>query len=263
MAPHVGRHDIADRQQMRAAMVIDDALGVARRAGGVVERYGVPFVRRGDAFVVLIAFRKEGLVFDLAEPFARAVIFGIVVIDDERARSGELQRGVDHGRELAVGDEDLRLAVVEHESESRGVEPGVERVEHRAAHRHAVMAFEHGRRVGEHRRDGVAALHAAPGQRRSQAPRAGKEVTVVSPQGAVDDGGSVRKNRCRALEQRERSERLIICRVLVEIGVVGRNGHGGLPFIASIGEARSRRKALIAEPFPERAKQFSFSTENW
>ena len=46
MAAHVGGEDIADGQQIRAAMVVDDALGIAGRARRVVERDGVPFVER-------------------------------------------------------------------------------------------------------------------------------------------------------------------------------------------------------------------------
>jgi hypothetical protein len=41
---HRAGDDVAGREQMRAAMVIDDALRVAGRARRVVERDRVPFV---------------------------------------------------------------------------------------------------------------------------------------------------------------------------------------------------------------------------
>ncbi len=92
MAAHVGGHDIADRQKVGAAMVIDDALGVAGRARSVIERDRVPFVERRDARVILVAGLEEIFVFDLADALARPRIFGIVVVDDEWPDLRELQR---------------------------------------------------------------------------------------------------------------------------------------------------------------------------
>ena len=92
MPAHVGRDDVADREQVGAAMVIDDALRVAGRSGRVVERDGVPLVEREDALVDLVALGDEGLVFDLADPRAGAFVFRVVVVDDEGPDLGELQR---------------------------------------------------------------------------------------------------------------------------------------------------------------------------
>ena len=72
-------------------------------------------------------------------------------------RRREPQRLLHQAGELAVDDQNLGLAVIEHEGERGGVEPGVERVEHAAGHRHAVVAFEHRRRVGDDHGDRVAA----------------------------------------------------------------------------------------------------------
>ena len=55
------------------------------------------------------------------------------------------QRVLHDGRELAVGDQDLGVGVVELEGDDRRVETGVQRMEHRARHRHAVVGFEHRR----------------------------------------------------------------------------------------------------------------------
>ena len=50
----------------------------------------------------------------------------------------------------------------QHEGDGFGVEAGVQGIEHGPDHRHAEMAFEHGRRVGQHDGDGVALADATP-----------------------------------------------------------------------------------------------------
>ena len=140
-----------------------------------------------------IALRDEVLVLDFAQPLAAARIFRIVVVDHQRLHLGERQRLLHHLGIFAVGDDDLGLAVVEREGDDRRVEPRVERVEHALRHRHAVMAFQHRRRIGEQHRHGVAALDAALAQRRGQPPRARIELGVVAPQPAVNDGGVLRE----------------------------------------------------------------------
>ena len=180
VAAHVGGDDIADREQVGAAVMIDDPLGVAGGARGVVERNRVPLVARPDPFVFRVALGEQRLVVERAERCAVAVIFGIVVVDDQRLRLGELQRRRGNSRELAVDDQRLGLAVIEHEGDRRGVEAGIEGVEHGAAHRRAVMALEHRRRVGEHDGDCVAAPEAALGERRAEPARAGVEVAIIA-----------------------------------------------------------------------------------
>ena len=75
---------LAMRQQIGAAMVIDDALGIAGGARGVVERDGVPFVVRHQPGEIGIALAQKILVFDAAEPLAGAGEFRIVIVDDQR-----------------------------------------------------------------------------------------------------------------------------------------------------------------------------------
>jgi hypothetical protein len=101
------------------------------------------------------------------------------------------------------------------------LEPRIERVEHRAAHRHAVMRLEHRRRIGEHHRDRVAALDAALRQGRAEPAGARVELGVAAPEHAVNDRGVVGIDRGGAVDQRQRGQRLEIRRIAVEIGVVG------------------------------------------
>ena len=111
-----------------------------------------------------------------------------------------------HAGEFAIDDQRFRFAVVEHEGERRRVEAGVERVEHRPAHRHAIVAFEHRRRVGEHDGDGVAAREAALRQRRGERLRTRVKLAIVAPKRPMDDrrAGPGRPRR-RARERRAAS----------------------------------------------------------
>ncbi len=119
MLAHRAGDDVADREQIRAAMVIDHALRIAGGARGVVERDRVPFVVRHLPGEVGIALRDEVLVFDVAEPLAGAGIFRIVVVDHQRLHLGERQRLLHHLGEFAVDDDDLGLGVVEREGDDR------------------------------------------------------------------------------------------------------------------------------------------------
>ncbi len=221
---HAAGERVADREQMGAAVVIDDALGVAGGARRVVERDRVPFVVGHFPREARIAGGDEVLVFERAERLARAGELGIVVIDEQRFHLGERQRLLRQPGEFPVGDQHLGVGMVELEGDDRGVEPGIDGVEHRGAHRHAVVAFEHRGGIGEDDRDGVAAADAALRQRRAEAARARVEIAVAPSQRPVDDRGVVGKHRGRPLQERQRRERLEVGGIAIEIDVVG--GHG-------------------------------------
>src|SRR5215813_9785846 len=55
--------------------------------------------------------------------------------------------------------------------------------------------------------------------------RARVEFGIGSAHGAMNDGGLVREYRCRAFEKTQRRQRLVVCRVAIEIDVVGRFRH--------------------------------------
>jgi hypothetical protein len=61
---HGAGHDIADREQMRTAMMIDDTFGIAGGARGIVERDGVPLIIGHFPGVGGIALRDEFLILD-------------------------------------------------------------------------------------------------------------------------------------------------------------------------------------------------------
>ena len=136
-----------------------------------------------------------------------------------------LSAAADHAREFAVDDDRFCLAVVEHESDRGRIEAGVERVEDGAAHRDAIVAFEHRGRVGEHDRDRVAANETSLGERGGEFLRSRVELAITAAQRPVSDRQPIRKHRSGALEKRERRQRLIISGIAIEIAIVGREGH--------------------------------------
>ena len=209
-------------------MVVDDALGIAGGARGVVERNRVPLVGRRRALISFVALGDERLIVEAAEPFARTVVFRVLIVDDQRPALSQPQGRADHPRKFAVDNERLGFAVVEHEGDRGRVEAGIERVEHGAAHRHAVMAFEHRRRIGEHCRDRVATGKAALHERGSEFLRAGVELAVTVTKGSMRDCEPIRKHRRRTLEKGQRRQRLKIGGVAIEIAVIRRDGHRAL-----------------------------------
>jgi len=107
---------VAEREDVGAAVVEHDALGPARRARRVVDRERVPLVPGAHEARARVAGRDEGLV-GRAGP----------ADDDEARRVRERrERGAVGARVARVGDEDARLAVLEHVGDGRRVEPSVD-----------------------------------------------------------------------------------------------------------------------------------------
>ncbi len=152
--------------QEGAAVVIDDALGIAGRARGVAERDRVPFVRGRRPVERGIARRQQRLV--VHDPEALARCRRIDDVDDDDIATGMGQRLPDHRCQLGIRQQHLGLAMLQDEADRGPVEPGVEGVEHGTQHRDAVVRLEHGRRVRAHHRHRVAAADPEPGQRARQ-----------------------------------------------------------------------------------------------
>ncbi len=158
---HAPDQHVADRVQVRATMVVDDALGIAGGARGVVERDRLPLVGGEQGL-------KPG------SPSASSASYSTLPIRSPPGPSGsstsitssspagQPHRLAHRRRELGVGEQRLGLAVLQDERQCRRVEPGVQRVEDGAAHRHAVMRLQHRRDVGQHRRHRVAGTDATP-----------------------------------------------------------------------------------------------------
>lgn len=111
------------------------------------------------------------------------------------------QGGFNHRMELAVGDQHLGLAVLQHEGDGLGVQAYVQGIEHGTGHGHAKVGFEHGRGVGQHHCHGVATADAAAHQGTGQAAAALVGVLPVAADGAVDHGGVVAVNGSSAFDE--------------------------------------------------------------
>ena len=88
-----------------------------------------------------IAARDEILVFRFGEPRPEAWKGRVHVVDDRGPRLRDFQRFPDHLRIFGVGDEHLRLGMIEHESDVGRVEPRIDRMQDRACHRHAELGL--------------------------------------------------------------------------------------------------------------------------
>ena len=202
---HGPGHLVAHGIEEGAAVVVDDALGVAGGAGGVVEADRLPLVVRPLPGEFRVALGEQRLVVERADRLAFAV-FRVVDVDHQDRPAEHGDGGMHHLVELAVGDQHLGFAVLQHEGDRFGVQAHIEGVEHRADHRHAEVRLEHRRDVGQHHRHGVALANAAAGQRRGQAPAAPVGFAPVATDGAVDHGEAFGIDAGGALDEAERRE---------------------------------------------------------
>ena len=235
--------DVADGHQERPAVVIDDALGITRRPRRVVERDRLALVARRAPFEVGRSLGQERFVLDLAERAAGAVVERVVDVDDEELPTELLERRADDGGELAVGDERLRLAVAEDVGDRARIEPGVDGVEDRSGHGHAIVGVEHRRDVGEHDGHGVAGADATRGERRRQPPCPRVEVAVRDAPVPVDHGHAVGVNGGRARKKGHGCQRREVRRPEAESARLERVHHGPSSRGAGIVRAGNSRYA--------------------
>ena len=128
-------------------------------------------------------------------------VFRVVDVDHQWRVVEHADGGVDHVEELAVGNQRLGFAMLQHKGDGFGIQTHVQWVEHCADHRHAKVRFEHFRNVWQHHGYRVAFFDPAPGQRRGQAPAARVGGGPVAADGAMHHGWVLRINRCRALDK--------------------------------------------------------------
>jgi hypothetical protein len=217
---HIPLEDVRDRVQVGAAVVVDDAFRVPRRARGVIQTDGLPLVGGALPGGGGVALGEQRLVLDGADRGALADEERVIDVDEEQVAAEPGDGLAGDGREFRVDEQHLRLAVGQHERERVGVEPRVERVEHRPAHRHAEVRLDHRRRVRQERRHRVASSDAAGPQRAGQPPAASPDLAPRPPQRAVDDRHPVRIDVRRSIEERERRERPVVGLVSVEAQLV-------------------------------------------
>ena len=210
--------------QMRAAMMIDDALGIAGGSRRIVQRDRVPFVVRRPPAKIGLAGSDERLVIAMAQPLRGVVRRGTERVDDvdDEWLDLHLRQGrANRGSELGIRDQDFRPAMDKHESNGVGVEARIERIEHATDHRDAEVHLDHLGRVREHGGDGIAGAHARSMQRRGKL-----EATLVGlapgdPSRPVDDRHLFRPDGGGPLDERQRRQRRMVRRIAFKILLVG------------------------------------------
>ena len=208
---HAPADHLAHRVQVGAAVVIDDALGPARGAGGVVERDAFPFVLRHDPVEGGVGGGEHVLVGRVACGGGVAAV-GVGHLDQERFGGIHLSDGgLGEGDELGISQDNLRAAVGEDIGDGVGFEPRVDRVEDRAAGGHAEMRLGLGGQVGDEGGHHVARPHAFRGKRGREAGHAVGIFRVGLAVRAIDDGKFVRIDARGAAQGRERGQRDVIC----------------------------------------------------
>ena len=149
------RQDLAHGIQVGTPVVVDDALGSTRGAGGVTEADGLPLVRRVVVGVVARAFQEQGLVAFLSHRGA-ALAGRVIDVDDHRRIVHARDCRGDGVGKLPIRDQQFRLRMVENEGNRACIETVVQRVEHRARHGHAIVALEHCGHIRRHDGNSVA-----------------------------------------------------------------------------------------------------------
>ena len=211
-------------------MVIDDALRIARRAGGVVQRDRVPFVRRVLPGVVRDRLRP-GTPRSRSRPAScRPAQLGSSMSITSGFSSSSASAGSIVGGELAIGDQRARAAMAQHEGDASAASSRVFSVFSTAPHIGTPKCASYiGRDVRRHHRDRVVLADAAPRQRRGQPPAARIGLAPGEALRAVDDRGAVRIHIGRALEEGQRRQRRVVGLVPVEPGQIGAvAGHASL-----------------------------------
>ena len=217
-----------------AAVVRDHALRIARGSGGVVQRDGIPLVawkRPGE-------FRIAGFDQDLVVQCAQSLALGrrlVLDLDHQGTTlAHERQRLFHDGCELAVGEQHLGFAMLQHEGNRFAVQPGVQRVQHRTGHGDGEVGLEHRRDVGQHHGDRVANPHTMAGQRRGQALASFIRLGPGLAEVAIHNGHSIGVDAGRPLQVAQRRQRNMVRRILFQAQCVGMAVHCPCLLVAAL-----------------------------
>ena len=200
-------------------MVIDDALGIAGGARGVVEGDGIPLVVRALPGEFGIALGDELLVGHSAQQFA-ALEGGIIDIDHQQWVFHQLQCLADHRRHLTLGDQHLGLGVLQDEGDRRGIQTRIDGVEHCPDHGDAEVGLEMFGQVGAHEGDRVADPDAVLAQCAGQLATAPVGLAPGAPDLAMHDCGLVRIDGCGTFQKGQRAQGLVVGGNLIQVSIV-------------------------------------------
>ena len=194
---------LAQRVEVGAAVGVDDALGPAGRARGVVDRDRVQLVlHRPRQRVVRAALEQVGV----GRPRLVAARPLIGHGDDLAHRREPVRDRVERRPQLLVDHEQLRAGVVADVGDFLRGEAGVDRDEHRAGERHGEVRHQQLDGVHAQVRHAIAGLDAAGLQRPRRAGGLTGEVAVGQAARAVHDRRFLGEDLGRALEEAQRGQ---------------------------------------------------------
>ena len=210
MMPHAPGHDIGQRIQGRATMMVDNPLWVAGGARCVVQADCVPFIARKNEIVILSTLGQQLFVSQRAD--TRSAVKGrILDINHQHIiAAGHLDGGADDFGKLWIDQNRLGFCMVENERYGLCIEAGVHSIQHSTAHGDAEMCFEHFRDVGGNDRNGIVLADSARGQTATQALHPCVGFAPRKPKVVVDHRDIFRINCRRPLHKAERRKRFEI-----------------------------------------------------
>ncbi len=109
-------------------MVINHTLGIAGRTGGIVEGDGVPLVTRQRPLEIWIPGSQELLILQPTKAAAPGPL-GIIDIDHRQISSKQAEGLLDGSMVLRVGNQHLRIPMLQDEGDSLRIQPYVQRVQ--------------------------------------------------------------------------------------------------------------------------------------
>jgi hypothetical protein len=144
-----------------------------------------------------------------------------------------LLEGLAHQRRVfAVDNQNFGAAMLERKRHTRRIEPGIQRIEHCAEHRHRKMGLNHLGNVRCDNRNRVKPANPELRQCGSQPHASLEQLPVGETAFAVDHRDLVRESARGTRRKANRRQRHIIGRVLVEAGLERVHGHA-LPRIVA------------------------------
>ncbi len=108
---------------------------------------------------VRIASRQECLVIHGRQYCSAGIGFRVIILDHQRFDRCKRQRLLHQRHEFSINDHDLRHRVIQLKRDDRSIQPGIDRMQNSTAHRHTVVAFQHGGRIRKQRRHRIPAPH--------------------------------------------------------------------------------------------------------
>ena len=189
-------------------MAVEDALGVARRAGRVAEHRRGVLVERGEVEGVLLGTKERLVVEDALRRQRRAVVRDDDDVLDRRHLLDELPQ---QRQERSIDEDDFVLGVARDERELVRMKAEIQRVHDRAHRRRRRVHLEVPVVVPAERRDAVAGFDAEPRERvrdlaRARVKRAVR-VAVHRAVGEARDDLALWEERARAIEKMRQRQR--------------------------------------------------------